>query len=117
MEFVPPPPASLPPLPLAANNTPWLAEVVTAHEQLISIFNSARHALNLDESDPVKLRFHLDRASTVMVPVIEALVSQSTLPDEHITIPIGSFLCFQIRALIFYRCRHHHTATITSSLF
>jgi hypothetical protein len=84
MEFVPPPPASLPPLPLVANNTPWPAEVVTAHEQLISTFNSARHALNLDESDPVKLRFHLDRASTIMVSVIEALVSQSTLPDEHI---------------------------------
>lgn len=87
MDCVPPPPISLPPLPPAANDTPWPAETVTAHVQLTSAFNSARNALNLDESDPIKLRFHLDRASTFMVSIIDALATaqdQSLLPDGHI---------------------------------
>lgn len=84
MEFVPPPPASLPPL--VPTDTPWPAEIVTAHERLTSMFSSARNALNLDESDPIKLRFHLDRASTIMVSIIDALATQNvaTLPDQYI---------------------------------
>lgn len=87
MDFIPAPPDCLPPLPVTANNTPWPADTVSAHAQLLSAFSSARNALNLDESDPIKLRFHLDRASTVMVSIIDALAAaqdRSLLPDEHI---------------------------------
>jgi hypothetical protein len=78
-------PPILPGLPPAAD-LPWSAEVVEAHRGLTSAFNISRAALNLDESDPIRLGHHLQRAETFMLSIIEVLGLQTVnpLPPEYI---------------------------------
>ena len=65
---------------------PWPAEVVQAHHGLQAGFRASRAALNLDESDPIRLGHHLHQVKTAMVPVVEALGRQTSnpLPPVHI---------------------------------
>lgn len=99
MEDLPPPPGQLPPLPHAPLEAPWPPEIHTAHMQLVSSFDSSRRALNLDESDPVRLRFHLDRAVTVMVSIVDSLAAQ-----EHPHLPINHInsLAHSVATLVIY---------------
>ena len=65
---------------------PWPAEVIQAHRGLQAGFRASQAALNLDESDPIRLGHHLHQAKTAMVPVVEALRRQKSnpLPSMHI---------------------------------
>jgi len=78
-------PLILPGLPNSVG-VPWSAEIVEAHHGLASTFRTSRVALNLDESDPIRLRHHVKQAETFMVSIIEALSHQTTnpLPQEYI---------------------------------
>ena len=75
----PPIPKQLPDLPPSAG-PPWSAEVVQAHRGLYAGFRASRAALNLDESDAIRLGHHLHQAKTVMVPIVEALQCQHSNP-------------------------------------
>jgi hypothetical protein len=72
-------PLILPSLP-RATDTPWSAEIVEAHRGLASAFRTSRAALNLDESDPIRLGHHLKQAETFMVSIVEALGHQTANP-------------------------------------
>jgi hypothetical protein len=78
-------PLVLPSLPYATD-VPWSAEVVEAHRGLLSTFRTSRAALNLDESDPIRLGHHLKQAETFMVSIVEVLSHQTVnpLPQEYI---------------------------------
>jgi hypothetical protein len=74
------PPEHFPALPSAAANMHWSANIVEAHRTLTSIFNSARASLNLDESDPTRVRFHLTRIVNEVYPILEAVSLQEDEP-------------------------------------
>ena len=72
-------PQSLPDLP-PTTGSPWPAEIVQAHHGLHAAFKASRTALNLDESDPIRLGHHLQQVKTFMVSVFEALGRQENNP-------------------------------------
>jgi len=78
-------PSTLPPLP-PATISPWPAEIIQAHYGLISSFESSYRALNLDESDPIRLGHHLRQAETFMTSIVDALSFQTDnpLPPEYV---------------------------------
>lgn len=80
-------PLTLPSLPHAIT-TPWSAQIIEAHNGLTSAFRSSQAALNLDESNPIRLGHHLKQAETFMVSIVEVLGHQTantnTLPQEYI---------------------------------
>ena len=80
-------PSTLPPLPLPlAPSAPWTAAIVEAHRGLSTAFLASRRALNLDESDPIRLGHHIKQAETFMTSIIDALGSQTDnpLPPSYI---------------------------------
>lgn len=72
-------PSALPSLP-PAPSTPWSAEVVEAHNGLTTAFLASRRALNLDESDPIRLGHHIKQAETFMTSIIDVLGSKTDNP-------------------------------------
>ena len=78
-------PLTLPGLPYATN-IPWSAEIVEAHRGLTSAFRTSQAALNLNESDPIRLRHHIKQAKTFMVSIINVPGHQTTnpFPQEYI---------------------------------
>lgn len=78
-------PLILPELP-PATCLPWSADVVEAHRGLVSAFRISRAALNLDESDPIRLGHHLQNAEVFMLSIVEVLSLQTVnpLPPEYI---------------------------------
>ena len=81
-------PSSLPPLPVSTT-LPWSAEIIQAHRGLTSSFGISYRALNLDESDPIRLGHHLKQAETFMSSIVDALSlqEQNPLPTEYIESP------------------------------
>jgi len=77
--------STLPPLP-PANGVPWSAEVIQAHRGLTSAFGVSYRALNLDESDPIRLGHHLKQVETFMTSVIGVLgtYAENPLPPKYI---------------------------------
>lgn len=80
-------PATLPPLP-TATALPWSADILQAHTGLVSAFGISYRALNLDESDPIRLGHHLKQAETFMTSIVEVLGRQTgnPLPVEYIEV-------------------------------
>jgi len=78
-------PPTLPPLPHAPS-VPWSAGVVEAYRGLAAGFLASRRALDLDESDPIRLGHHIKHAETFMTSIINVLGSQADnpLPPGHI---------------------------------
>ena len=78
-------PSSLPPLPVSTTQ-PWSANIIQAHRGLTSSFGISYRALNLDESDPIRLGHHLKQAETFMCSIVDALSLQehNPLPVEYI---------------------------------
>lgn len=98
MSLQPPIPKHLPDIPPYIES-PWSAEVVQAYRGLQAGFRVSRAALNLDESDPIRLGHQLHQARNIMLPVVEALGRQTSNPlppgfireiHEAITILIDS---------------------------
>jgi len=84
-------PSTLPPLP-PATALPWSAEIVQAHQGLVLAFGSSYRALNLDESDPIRLGHHLKQAETFMVSIVDVFGVQTDnpLPTEFIKVIRGA---------------------------
>lgn len=78
-------PSTLPALPPAIA-LPWSADIIQAHHGLSSTFGTSYRALNLDESDPIRLGHHLKQAETFMTSIVDALGTQTDnpLPIEYI---------------------------------
>ena len=72
-------PMALPPLP-PAGGLPWSPEIISAHRGLVSAFRTSQRALNLNESDPIRLGHHLKQAETFMTSIIEVLSVQTDNP-------------------------------------
>jgi len=72
-------PSGLPPLP-PATTVPWSAEVIEAHRGLVSTFGISYRALNLDESNPIRLGHHLKQAETFMASIVDVLGVQQVNP-------------------------------------
>lgn len=77
-------PSTLPSLPPTAG-LPWPAEIINAHSGLASAFTASWRALNLDESDPIRIGHHLKQAETFMASIVEVLSTQTSnpLPPEY----------------------------------
>lgn len=78
-------PPTLPPLP-PASTLPWSPEIVQAHRGLVSTYMTSYRALNLDESDPIRLGHHLKQGETFMTSIVDVLSTQANnpLPPEYI---------------------------------
>lgn len=65
---------------------PWSAEIIQAHRGLVSAFGISYRALNLDESDPIRLGHHLKQAETFMSSIVNAMALQTNnpLPIQYI---------------------------------
>jgi hypothetical protein len=72
-------PLTLPPLP-PATGAPWSADVIQAHCGLVSAFGTSYRALNLDESDPIRLGHHLKQAETFMTSIVDVFSTQTDNP-------------------------------------
>lgn len=72
-------PQTLPDLPSSVG-APWSAKVIQAHRGLCAAYRTSRAALNLDESDPIRLGHHLHHARTYMVSIVEVLGLQESNP-------------------------------------
>jgi hypothetical protein len=66
-------PDSFPTLPPPVEGMHWSAEIVQGHRMLANAFNTSRDSINLDISDPTRLRFHLDHITNNAIPVLEAM--------------------------------------------
>jgi hypothetical protein len=102
---------SLPLLPQAPINRPWSADIINAHNELHASFDSAQRALNLDESDPIHLRYHLNQASGFMVDMVDALGlrEMDPLPSSHLNslaIAVGS-LVVRLRGTLADACARY----------
>lgn len=75
-------PNQLPDLP-SPTTLPWSAEITQAYQGLQSGYRASKAAINLDESDPIRLGHHLHQAKAVMVPIVEALESHHSNPLPH----------------------------------
>jgi hypothetical protein len=75
-------PDGLTPLP---THFAWPAGIIDSFQQLSTAYLSTRRALNLDESDPILLRFYLNHASNNMVSIVKALGMHEgkPLPPEY----------------------------------
>ena len=78
-------PSILPTLP-TSTSTPWSADVIQAHCRLASAFGIAYRALNLDESDPIRLGHHLKQAETFMTSIIDVFenITDNPLPPTYV---------------------------------
>lgn len=75
-------PDDLTPLP---THFAWPAGIIDAFQQLSTAYLSTRRALDLDESDPIRLRYYLNHASNNMVSIVKALAVHegNPLPPEY----------------------------------
>lgn len=85
-------PQTLPPLSPATPALPWSAEIIQAYRGLISAYGTSYRALNLDESDPIRLGHHLKQAETFMTSIVNVLSTQADnpLPTAYIKIIRGA---------------------------
>jgi len=78
-------PSTLPALP-PYTAAPWSADIIQAHRGLASAFGIAYRALNLDESDPIRLGHHLKQAETFMTSIVNVFgtLTDNPLPSTYI---------------------------------
>ena len=81
-----PPPDKFPDLPLRSGPTPWPAPIVDSHAELKAIHDATSRALNLDESDPIRLRHYEKQIKTAMLSTLQALAASEnpSLPERYI---------------------------------
>lgn len=100
MDFVTPddhlPPALMPPgkspsdkfpdLPSRPGGIPWPADIIDGHTALKSVHEATSRALNLDESDPIRLRHYDKQIKGVMLSTLQALAASEKppLPEHYI---------------------------------
>lgn len=72
----------LPPIPDALPNAPWSANVHLAYQVLTDMFTHASQAVRQSDSDPLRIRFHLETIIGTAVPILQAL--ETSAGDEGI---------------------------------
>jgi hypothetical protein len=65
----------------------WPSDICDVHNHLCSAFYSAHTALNLDELDPICLKYYLDHASQFIVSMVYTLGmwEDDPLPTDYIS--------------------------------
>ena len=81
-----PPLAKFPELPSRSSHAPWPAAIVDGHNTLKATYDAASRALNLDESDPIRLQHYEKQTKTLMLSTLEALAAcgNPSLPEHYI---------------------------------
>jgi len=79
-------PDGFPTLPSFSSHVPWPADILDGHNVLKAVHNAASHSLNLDESDPIRLRHHEKQIKGVMLSTLQALAECECppLPEDYI---------------------------------
>ena len=80
------PPDKFPELLPRPGHAPWPADIVDGHSTLKSAHEMVSRALNLDESDPIRLRHHERQIKTTMLSTLQALAARENppLPEHYI---------------------------------
>ena len=75
-----------PELPPRSGHAPWPTGITEGHDTLKATYNAASQALNLDESDPIRLKHYERQTKTVMLPTLQALAASGgpPLPERYI---------------------------------
>jgi hypothetical protein len=87
MASIPQPlPTSFLSLPAVTADGSLPSDVIQAHQALDKLFESARNALNLDESDQIRLKYYLHKVDTVAKPIVIGLQSnnRSDIPHDYV---------------------------------
>ena len=66
-------PASLPVIPPPPHSSAWPGNVQAAYASLKNMYDHALNLLSLDDTDPLRLRFHLSRIYDEGIPLLIAL--------------------------------------------
>ena len=80
------PPDKFPELPSRPGPIPWPADVVDGHNAMKKAHDAASQVLNLDESDPIRLRHHEKQIKGTMLSTLQALAAYENppLPERYI---------------------------------
>lgn len=70
-------PSHFPALPVNENAIPWPAMVIAAHEAISDIYAHAARIARQEDSDPLRMIFHIDAITSNAIPVLSALESES----------------------------------------
>lgn len=75
-----------PELPSRPGLIPWSADVLDGHNTLATTHKAASRALNLDDSDPIRLRYHEKQIKITMLSTLQALAAceNPPLPERYI---------------------------------
>ncbi|OBZ77044.1 hypothetical protein A0H81_03755, partial [Grifola frondosa] len=77
-------PAQFPPLPAAPDQFIWSPNVQSAYKTIYDAYDRIIQLLHLDDSDPLRLRYHSDKLAAEIVPILTAMEEGSfngpTLP-------------------------------------
>lgn len=74
--------AIFPDLPSRSGHAPWPADITDGHITLKETYEAASRALNLDESDPIRLQHYNKQIRTIVLPTLQALAA-----CEHPSVP------------------------------
>ena len=79
-------PDEFPALPPPSGHVPWPADILDGHMALKTAYDAASRALNLDESDPIRLRHYEKQTKTVILSTLQALAAHERppLPEDYI---------------------------------
>ncbi|OBZ70899.1 hypothetical protein A0H81_09541, partial [Grifola frondosa] len=82
-------PAQFPPLPEGLGQLVWSVNVSVAHRTISDTYDRVLELLHLDNADPLRLQYHLDKLNTETVPILIALGQNSydgpALPGPWLT--------------------------------
>ena len=67
-----------PPLPDRSDNTAWPPDIHTAYRVIHAAYTHADNLLCLDDTDPLRMRYHLERIENDIIPMVLALEVSST---------------------------------------
>jgi hypothetical protein len=79
-------PDEFPVLSSPSGPVPWPADILDGHMTLKVAYNAASRALNLDESDPIRLRHYEKQIKAVMLSTLQALAARKrpSIPEDYI---------------------------------
>lgn len=85
-------PGDFPTLPPPSHCVPWPADILDGHETMKATYDAGSCALNLDESDPIRLRHHEKQIKTIMLSALQALAAyeRPPLPEDYIRAVVNS---------------------------
>ena len=75
-----------PALPSPPGHAPWPADILDGHIALKAVHNATSRSLNLDESDPIRLRHFEKQIKGMMLSTLQALAEceHPSLPEDYI---------------------------------